>query len=557
MSIILAALFALLAGFGTAFSPCVLPVLPLALSSAATGGRRRPLGIALGLAASFAFATLALAYVIAALGLPADLLRIVAVVVLLVFGVSLVVPPVAARLEGWLSRLVPQRAASADGEGFGSGLALGASLGLLYVPCAGPILAAVLTIQASQDLSAQRVITGLAYAVGTAVGVLIVLLAGRRLLGRLRANAGRLQQALGVVMVLVAVLTLSGADGQLRNAIANNLPSWLVDPTSKLERSQAATRAFDRKAQKSGLQDAGQAPELTGTQKWFNTPGGRKLTLAGLRGRVVLIDFWTYTCINCIRTQPHLKAWDARYRSDGLTIIGVHSPEFPFERDAGNVERAVKEAGLRYPIAQDNDLAVWNAFQNQYWPAEYLIDARGHVRYAAFGEGDYDKTESAIQGLLRDAGRPDAAQGPSQVKAQTPSPDLSTPETYLGAQRAKGFVGGRVRPGAKDFGALPAPARLPQDAFAYGGRWKITDENATAGAGARLAVHFGARRVFLVLGSPDHARHVQVRLDGKLVKTLRVDGQRLYTLADLPSVQSRNLELRFEAGVQGYAFTFG
>ncbi len=557
MSVLLAALFALVAGFGTAFSPCVLPVLPLALSGAATGGRRRPVGIALGLAASFAFATLALAYAITALGLPDDLLRTIAVVVLLVFGIGLVIPPLAARIEGWLSRLVPQRAAARGGEGFGSGLLLGASLGLLYVPCAGPILAAVLTIQASQDLSAQRIVTGLAYAVGTAIGVLIVLLAGRKLLGRLRANAGRLQQALGVIMVAVAVLTLSGADGHLRNAIANNLPSWLVDPTSGLEKSKAATKAFDRKAQPSGLQDAGLAPELEGTQKWFNTPGGRKLTLASLRGRVVLIDFWTYTCINCIRTQPYLRAWDARYRPDGLTIIGVHSPEFGFEKDAGNVARAVREGGLKYPIAQDNNLTVWTAFQNQYWPAEYLIDARGHLRYASFGEGDYDKTESAIQRLLKEAGRSGAPVSARPVKAQAPSPGVTTPETYLGADRAQGFVNGRIRPATQDFGALTDRAELGQDAFAYGGTWTVSGHDATAGAGARLAVRFGARRVFLVLGSPGHARKVQVLLDGKPYKTLTVDHQGLYTLADLSAVQSRYLELRFEPGVSGYAFTFG
>ncbi|MEA2123303.1 MAG: hypothetical protein QOI80_85, partial [Solirubrobacteraceae bacterium] len=465
MEFVLAALFALIAGFGTAFSPCVLPVLPLVLSSGASGGRRRPMGIAVGLAASFAFATLALAYVIAALGLPDDLLRTVAVVVLLVFGLSLVVPWLSARVEAWLSRMVPTRTASTEGEGFGAGVILGASLGLLYVPCAGPILAAVLTVSASQELSAQRLVTGLAYAVGTAVGVFLLSIAGRRLLGRLRANAGRFQQAMGVVMVLFAVLTLSGADNTFRTEVANALPSWLVSPTEGIEKSHAATKALGRKERTSGLQDAGPAPELRGTQRWFNTPGGRKLTLRELRGRVVLIDFWTYTCINCIRTQPHLKAWDARYRSDGLTIIGVHSPEFGFEKDAGNVERAVRDAGLKYPIAQDNDLSVWTAFQNQYWPAEYLIDARGHLRYASFGEGDYTATEDAIRALLREAGHDDAPASKRPVHAETPSEGMSTPETYLGAARAQGFVQDPIRAGARDFGALPGVKQLPQDAF--------------------------------------------------------------------------------------------
>ena len=335
MEFLLASLFAVLAGFGTAFSPCVLPVLPLLLSGGASGGRRRPLGIAVGLAASFAFATLALAYVIAALGLPEDLLRDVAIVVLIVFGVSLAVPPLSARLEVLISRIVPARQVGRGGEGFGSGVVVGASAGLLYVPCAGPILAAVLTVQASQSLSAQRLVTGLLYAGGTAVGTYLVLVAGRRVLRRM---GGRLQMAMGVVMIAFAILTLTGVDGRFRSEIATALPSWLVSPTEKLETKVAG--------RPSGYQDLGVAPELAGTQRWFNS---EPLTLASLRGRVVLIDFWTYTCINCIRTQPHLKAWDARYREDGLTIIGVHSPEFGFEKDAGNVARAVREAGLRVP----------------------------------------------------------------------------------------------------------------------------------------------------------------------------------------------------------------
>jgi cytochrome c biogenesis protein CcdA/thiol-disulfide isomerase/thioredoxin len=554
MDIVLAALFALVAGAGTAVSPCVLPVLPLALTGAATGGRRRPFGIAIGLAVSFAFVVIALAYVISALGLPDDGLRVVAIVVLLGFGICLVIPPLAARLEAWLTRIVPQRAAGRAGDGFGSGFVLGLSLGPIYAPCAGPILGAVLTVSASQELSAQRLVTGLAYAVGTAGGVLVVLLAGRNLLGRLKARAGRLQQVMGAIMVAFALLTLSGADQDFQAGIANALPSWLVNPTDKLENTAVAKKAVGIKARPSGLQDAGPAPEFIDNQRWFNTPGGKPLTLAGLRGRVVLIDFWTYTCINCIRTQPHLKAWDARYRDDGLTIVGVHSPEFPFEKDAGNVERAIENGGLLYPVAQDNNLSTWTAWGNQYWPAEYLVDARGHVRYASFGEGDYDQTEKAIQLLLREAGRPsDPSNGPAEIEGQAPSEGTQTPETYLGSERARGWLQDPLRDGARDFHELDADGLQPNQ-FAFGGIWTLGPKSATAGLGATIGVRFTARRVFLVLGGRGT---VEVSVDGKPTKTVKVTAQDIYTLVDLPKVESHVLELHVSEGVKGYAFTFG
>jgi cytochrome c biogenesis protein CcdA/thiol-disulfide isomerase/thioredoxin len=551
MEFVLATLFAVVAGFGTAFSPCVLPVLPLALTGAATGGRRRPLGIAVGLAGSFAFATLALAYVIAALGLPDDLLRTLAVVSLLVFGTVLLVPPLAARVEAWSSRMVPQRTAGLGREGFGGGVVLGASLGLLYVPCAGPVLAAVLTVQASQELSAQRLVTGLGYAVGTAAGVLIVLLAGRRVLSRLRARSGRFQQALGLVMVVFAVLTLGGVDGRFRRVVADALPSWLVNPTKGIEESQAVASALGREAPHPGLQDGGPAPEITGTQQWFNS---RPLTLKSLRGRVVLVDFWTYTCINCIRTQPYLKAWDARYRDDGLTIIGVHTPEFAFERDAGNVARAVREAGIEYPVAQDNEFTVWNAFHNQFWPAKYLIDARGHLRYAHFGEGDYEQTEAAIRALLAEAG--EATRDPrATIDAQRPSRAVQTPETYVGADRSEGFLPPTVA-GARDYGPLPAPASLRLNEFSFGGRWRVGSEDGEAVSGARLRAHFAARRVFLVMGA-DRPSDVRVALDGRAVRTVRVREQDIYTLLDLPRAREGVLTLDLDPGVRAYAFTFG
>src|SRR4051794_28756106 len=425
---VLLMLFAFVAGLGPARPPWVLPVLPIALSAGATGGSRRPLGVVTGLALSFTFATVALVYVIHALGLPDDLLRKIAIAGLIGFGVALAVPAVGDRLEARLSRIAGRgRRAGADGDGFASGLLLGASLGLVYAPCAGPILAGVITLSASQTFTAGRLATALAYGVGSALALYVLMLGGRRLVRRLSRGSGRVQQGLGVVMAVVGVLMLVNLDTRFQNAIASDLPSFLVNPTGGIEKSGTVSKQLARvrgshaRAESADLRRLGPAPEIRGTQRWFNTPGGRPLTLAGLRAqhRVVLIDFWTYTCINCIRTLPKLKAWDARYRRDGLTIIGVHTPEFPFEKDAGNVAAAIHQDGLRYPVAQDNDNATWDAYSNAYWPAEYLIDATGQLRHVHFGEGDYDQTERAIRALLAESGRSRLG-GLAHARVQTP-----------------------------------------------------------------------------------------------------------------------------------------
>jgi cytochrome c biogenesis protein CcdA/thiol-disulfide isomerase/thioredoxin len=553
--------FAFVAGIGTALSPCVLPVLPIALSAGATGGSRRPLGIVTGLALSFTFATVALVYVIHALGLPDDLLRKIAIAGLIGFGIALAVPPVGDRIEARLSRLVGSRGhAGDDGAGFGSGLLVGASLGLVYAPCAGPILAGVITLSASQSFTAGRLATALAYGIGSAVALYALMLGGRRLTRRLSRRSGRVQQGLGVVMALVGVLMLLNLDTRFQNAVASDLPSFLVNPTGGIERSSsvskalAAVRGQSAAKEASGLKRLGAAPEIQGTQHWFNTPGDKPLTLAGLRGqhRVVLIDFWTYTCINCIRTLPQLKAWDAKYRADGLTIIGVHTPEFPFEKDAGNVANAIRQDGVRYPVAQDNDDVTWNAYANAYWPAEYLIDSTGELRHVHFGEGDYGQTEQAIRALLAAAGHSRLG-GMSHANVQTPK-GLATPETYLGSERAQGFDT-QLTDGTTRFdGGTP---QLPLNGFAYRGVWNITPESATAGQGARLFADFQAQRAYLVLGSPQKARHLRVFLDGKLSRTITVRRQKLYTLANLPRPGEHRLELRPDAGISGYAFTFG
>jgi cytochrome c biogenesis protein CcdA/thiol-disulfide isomerase/thioredoxin len=578
-------LFGFIAGAATALSPCVLPVLPIALSAGATGGRRRPLGIVVGLAVSFTFATVALVYVISALGLPDDFLRKLAIFVLLSFGIVLMIPPLAARLEAWLSQFASRAGvARTSGDGFWSGTAVGASLGLVYAPCAGPILAGVITVSASQSFNAGRLAVALSYGIGSAVVLYFLMLGGRKVVAPLARRGIGLQIAMGTVMVVVALAMLGNYDIRFQNSIASSLPSFLVNPTKGLEDTASAKTALadirggghgvgseatgaapetDARG-KLKLPVLGTAPEFVGNERWFNTPGDRPLTLSGLRGRVVLVDFWTYSCINCIRTLPYLKAWDAKYRKDGLTIVGVHTPEFPFEREASNVEAAIEENGIRYPVAQDNEQATWNAYGNQYWPAEYFIDAQGRVRYVHFGEGEYGEKEQVIRDLLAEAGK--KVQGKeTDVHAVAPSTTVTTPETYLGAARAERFTNPELSPGLHRFSA---PAKVPPNEFAYHGKWKITLDSATAAGGASLDLDFGARRVYLVLGSPGHSRRMRVLLDGRPISSsdagsdvhggsVTVTGQRLYNLVDLPRVGHHVLTLEPEAGVMGYAFTFG
>ncbi len=597
---ILLLVFAVLAGVGTALSPCVLPVLPALLSAGGVGGRRRPLGIVLGLSATFTVTIVGLANVVDGVGLGSDPLRDVSIVVLLGFGIALLMPNVTARLEAPLSRLA-RFGPRSSGDGFFSGLLVGGALGFVYTPCASPILAAVISVSAA---SGKTVLIALAYAAGSAMVLLALTLGGRRLFDRVR-KAGRgpqLQRTLGEIMILTALAIITNLDVNFDQYIAQHIPN--VNLTASLECSGSVTgrlheitgrRAKFAPANGSSacggssssvhpaaadasqatllaaahaLPALGTAPEFTETEDWFNTPGGQPLSLASLRGRVVLVDFWTYTCINCIRTLPYLKAWDAAYRSQGLTVVGVETPEFAFEHDAGNVANAIEQFGLHYPVVQDNNMGTWNAYGNEDWPADYLIDASGQVRYTAVGEGDYDKTETAIRALLAEAGYQVGAKShPTGLVVPT---EVATPETYLGTARAEGWING-PKPGLHDYGQTP-PASLALNHFAYGGSWNIAAQPAEAVAGASpptVEAEFLAKHVYLVLSSPgERPLPVQVLLDGHQITAAEAgadvhDGvvtvrrQRLYTLVSLPRDEQHRLTLRFAPGVTGYAFTFG
>ncbi len=580
-------LFAILAGAGTALSPCVLPVLPALLASGGVGGRRRPLGVVLGLMITFTITIVGIAKVVGGVGLGSDPLRDIAVVVLFAAGVVLLVPAIGDRLEARLSRLATF-GPSSTGDGFRSGLLVGAALGFVYTPCAGPILAAVISVSAA---SGRTVAVAIAYAFGSGVVLFGLTLGGRALFDRVR-RAGRgplLQRTLGVIMILTALAIVTNLDVRFDQQVAERIPD--VNLTASLEKSHAvesrlheltgheakfkpsvSTPTASHSASQAsllaiaaGLKNVGTAPEFTDTENWFNTPGNRPLSLASLRGRVVLVDFWTYTCINSIRTLPYLKAWDATYRGQGLTIVGVETPEFSFERDASNVASAISQFGVKYPVVQDNEMGTWNAYGNEYWPADYLIDAQGHVRYATFGEGDYDKTETAIRALLAEAGAQVGGEAhPTDVVVPS---EEATPETYLGTARAQGWING-PKSGRHDYGPPPT-GELSVNDFAYSGTWSIDAQPAQAISGAGVDLEFEAKNVYLVLSSQgEHPLPVRVLLDGRPIPAadegadvhdgvVTVSHQRLYSLVSLPRDEQHRLSLRFAPGVSGYAFTFG
>ena len=420
------------------------------------------------------------------------------------------------------------------------------------MPCAGPVLAAVTVIAANRDVGLDGVLLTLSYALGAAVPMLAIALLGRRASQSLKLRAETVRRAAGVLVGVAALAIAFGVDRDFQTAV----PGYTEALQERFEDSAAAQRELeeltgarepepvDAAADGSALRDFGPAPEFRNVASWLNS---EPLTLAGLRGKVVLIDFWTYSCINCLRTLPHLKEWDRRYRDRGLTIVGVHSPEFAFERVESNVRENAGSLGVRYPIALDNDFGTWSAWHNRYWPAKYLIDRAGHIRYYHFGEGEYAQTEAAIRTLLGD-GLPPA----SNAKEAESDGLLITPETYLGFQRLARYGGEAVVPGVERRYELPQ--KLYASEFAFGGTWRVEDERAVAGHDARLRLAYRARDVFLVLTGTGE---VEVLVDGKPERRVKVRGDRLYTLVERERGGNHVLELRFEPGLAAYAFTFG
>jgi len=590
-------LFALIAGAGTAITPCVLPVLPALLSASAIGGRRRPIGIVLGLALTFTIAIVLLAQLVNGVGLASGAARTLAIAVLLGFGVVLLVPALAERIQAPLSRL-GRFGPRTRGSGFWSGVGVGGALGLVCAPCAGPILAAVTSVSASGGASVRVVAVALSFAVGLSAVMLLYGLGGRAVLDRVRRSVRGhvVERTLGVILLATAVVMATNLDVRFEEALARDtsLPAFLVDPTRSLENSGAVQNrlaslrprspfAVRQSRQASltpvaapagvaiagiktpALPKLGAAPEFTRTQQWFNTPGGRPLSLAGLQGHVVLVDFWTYTCINCIRTLPFLRGLYATYHRYGLQIVGVETPEFTFEQQGGNVQQAIQSDGLRYPVVQDNLYGTWNAYQNQYWPAEYLIDAHGEVRHTQFGEGEYKQDEAAVRQLLYEAGARHLPP-PITAHAMLPSTGLATPETYLNSERSQGFA--QTLHGGVHF--YPGVLEPPVNEFGLHGTWKVTSQSAAPiSSGASITGRFQAAHAYLVLTSVgNRPRSVRVVLDGHPIPAelagadvhggvVTVRGQRLYSLVSLPAAAAHLLTVDVPPGVSAYDFTFG
>lgn len=581
-------LFAFLAGVVTILSPCILPILPIVLSGSVGEGKRKPLGVIIGFVLSFTFFTLFLSSLVQATGLSADALRTFSVVVILLFGISLLLPQVQVLLEQLFSKMSQYMPQTQGKSGLWGGILIGMSLGLIWTPCVGPILASVISLAFTGSVSGTAVFITLAYSLGTAIPMFAIMYGGRNLLNKvpwLLSNTSTIQKAFGVLMILTAIGIFFNLDRRFQTFVLDAFPNYGKGLT-QIEDNELVRKQLD--SLKDGTEDSSlgesqqgttmdkiiesdlnKAPEIIPGGQWYNLPAGtEELTLADLRGKVVLVDFWTYTCINCIRTLPYLRAWHEQYADQGLMILGVHTPEFEFEKDPENLRQAIADYELKYPIVQDNEFATWRAYNNRYWPAKYLIDAEGKIRYTHFGEGAYEETEEMIRTLLEEAG--ETVQQEQTSVEDTMKMHARSPETYLGAWRIDRFSS--PEPIVQDtVTTYTIPSALRTDHMAYGGEWEIKEQYARPAVGAELAFQFEAEEVFLVMRPIQEGTNpeVQVVLDNTPISvdvagedvqngTVVLNKDRLYKLIRLPTPQEKRLLLRFpEGGVELYAFTFG
>ncbi len=561
-------LFTFFSGLITIFAPCIWPLLPIILSSSSSGGKRKPLGITLGIMLSFAFFTLTISYIVKIIPFDPNILRYFAVVVIGFLGLTLIIPQLNVIVEGFVSRLSSKTGVMAKNEnnGFMGGLVTGFSLGIVWSPCAGPILATIATLAATKAVNFQVILITVVYVTGVGIPLFLFATLGQRIFAQTRKvnkYTASIQRVFGVIMILTAVAIGTNYDKVLQVQLLNIFPSY-SSFINKIESNDAVTKQLSQLKNKPLISvNASKAPEFTGITKWLNTQ--KSLTMKDLRGKVVLVDFWTYTCINCIRTLPYITRWYDKYKDDGFVVIGVHTPEFEFEKNTGNVEQAIKQYNIHYPVAQDNDYATWNAYSNQYWPAHYLIDAEGNIRDTHFGEGKYEETEKLIQSLLAEKGKK-INKTLLNINGQSPL-SQSTPETYLGLSRLDRSANQITDLGNQSFNLQKD---LDRDYISYGGVWNIQSEYAESTKGSVLALRFYSDKVFLVLTPQEKNQTVRVMLDGKNIADTQsgedvknskiiLDNPRLYTIVDLKGKPGEHtLNLYFDtAGIQAFAFTFG
>jgi len=594
-------ILAYLGGALTILSPCILPVLPFVLSRSGQPFLRGRLPMLAGMALTFAVVA-TLASVGGAWAVRANEYgRYAALALLAVFGLSLLVP----KLADTLTRPVVALGNRLAGDGNGSGteaspwasLLLGVATGMLWAPCAGPILGIVLTTAALQGASVQGSLLLVAYAAGAATSLAAALGIGGRVFAAMKRSMGAgewLRRGLGVGVLGGAAAIAVGADVGLLARLSTGGPARLeqalIDRLHKpAPAMQAANNAQPAEAPMLlaandtsfgfpiGLPVEGQLPPLDGAVKWFNTgPNGAPVSRDQLQGKVTLVYFWTYSCINCIRTLPYLRAWADKYKDQGLTVVGVHTPEFAFEKNPENVRRAIGDFKIGFPVAVDSDYRIWRAFNNNYWPAAYFVDARGNIRHHQFGEGDYANSERVIQTLLAEAGRPSASRDvvvPDAQGAQA-APDLRnvrSGETYIGYDQASNFASpGGIR---QDASRAYAVGALHLNDWGLQGQWTVGAEQATLDrADGSIVYRFHARDLHLVLGPAADGRAVRfvVKVDGKAPGDSHgadtdaagngaVTQTRLYQLVrQAGTVGEHTFEIRFlDAGAHAYAFTFG
>ena len=571
-------LLAYLGGLLTILSPCILPVLPFVFARADRSFLRSTLPMLAGMAATFAIVA-TLAAVGGGWAVQANAVgRWAALILLALFGLALLFPSLSDRMTRPLVALGSRMSERRDNESIWSSVVLGVATGLLWAPCAGPILGIIFTAAAIQGASFNTTLLLLAYALGAATSLALALLVGGTVFARMKKSLGaseRIRQVLGV-LVLVGVGAIAlGLDtrvlAKLSSAQTASLESGLARKLG-LGQDMAESRTRTDAMGQLVLPVEGQLPALDGLGPWFNSA---PLTREQLRGKVVVVDFWTYSCINCLRSIPFVKAWDQRYRKDGLVVIGVHAPEFAFERDPANVRRAIKDLGIRYPVALDNQYKLWGALKNRYWPAHYFIDAKGRVRYHHFGEGNYAMSERVIRQLLAEAGRAPTAAVLSRARGsgaqiQANIADLKSPETYVGYGRAERFVspGGLLHDKPKSYASAP----LALNDWSLEGQWIDGRQSAKSlSPGTKLNYRFHARDLHLVLASATgNPVRFRVLIDGKgpgpdaggdtdAAGAGVVKEQRLYQLVrQRGPVRDRTFTIEFlDSGAEAFAFTFG